>query len=174
MDRWSQREDPFADYGESLELATRLRFPFKLDELLGTCRALYQGRVSPADRGELSEEAHLAAQMLAIVWFRHHAVHFDDEGDAALMTVLGAALRKQAGRLATIDLVEVYLRLLSERGGSPTDLEQREVLLLGDERIVETLAPRLGRVGCRTVASDDLVDARTVIEALAVDDDRRG
>ena len=47
--------------------------PGRIDRLLGSCLALYLGRETPG-RGSAADEIPLAAQLLALVWFRHNLV----------------------------------------------------------------------------------------------------
>ena len=66
--------EPFGAFASSLELATRIRFPWKLDALLAACYALFSGRADPYACDEWSEETLLAAQILSIAWYRHNHV----------------------------------------------------------------------------------------------------
>ncbi len=164
---------PFAEFPGSLEMAASLRFPFRIDALLGVCHALFRGRVKPDTVGHWGEEVHLAAQMLALVWYRHTIVAPSDEARGG---VPGAALRGEAGGLASLELIEVYLRIIADRGESATERNDRDVLLVGSERISRTLAARLRRVGCRTLEARDLTDARTMVArqvpaAIVIDHD---
>ena len=164
---------PFSDLPTSLEHASALRFPFPVETLLGVCHALFRGRVKPDAPGKWGEELHLAAQMLALVWYRHTIVAAAEVAPGA---ATGAALRGEAGALAGLELIEVYLRIIADRGESATEGDQRDVLLVGGTRIDRTLAARLRRLGCRTIDATDVRDARTVVDrrapaALVLDDD---
>jgi len=156
--------EPFGAFASSLELATRLRFPWNLDMLLAACHSLYSGRAEPGEPGELSREAHVAAQLLAITWYRHNHVPSLTGTDEERMLALRAALRAKGGVLATKDVVEEYLALIAERGGVEEDVGDRQVLLVGAERISRALSPALGRVGRETVATADMADAQTMAE----------
>ncbi len=70
--------EPFHAFSSSLELATRIRFPWRLDAVLDACHALFSGRATPRRKGKWSREVHLAAQLLAIVWYRHNHVLLDE------------------------------------------------------------------------------------------------
>ncbi len=164
---------PFGDFPTSLEHASTLRFPFPLDTLLGVCHALFRGRVKPDSPGRWGEELHLAAQMLALVWYRHTAASQSEESQGV---AVGPALRGEAGALAGLELIEVYLRIIADRGESATEGEQRDVLLLGGARLGRTLASRLRRMGCRTLEASDVADAHTMVErraptAVVIDDE---
>ncbi|MEQ9568653.1 MAG: DUF4388 domain-containing protein, partial [Longimicrobiales bacterium] len=167
------RGGPFEEFPTSLELASALRFPFRIDTLLGVCHALFRGRVKPDAPGDWGEEVHLAAQLLALVWYRHTVVAATQ---AARGGVPGAALRGEAGALASLEVIEVYLRIIGDRGESATDGRERDVLLAGGERVLRTHSGRLRRMGCRTLDADDLDDAATHVDrgapaAVVVDDD---
>jgi hypothetical protein len=155
---------PFRRFPSSLELATRIRFPFRLDAVLGVAQALFRGRIEPDEPGEWGKEVHLAAQMLALIWYRHVFVPRPGVDGAP---ELGPALRAQAGRLSTLEVIEAYLRLVDERGEAGDLGRSRDVLLVGESRLGPRLAPRLRRMGCRTVAARDLDDARVMVERRA-------
>lgn len=164
---------PFEEFSTSLELASAIRFPFRVDTLLGVCHALFRGRVKPDAAGEWGEEVHLAAQILALVWYRHTVVAATEEAGGG---VPGSALRGEAGALAGLEMIEVYLRIMGDRGESATEGHARDVLLVGGDRLQRTLAGRLRRMGCRAFDADDLDDAISLAQrqapaALIVDDD---
>ncbi|MEK9500559.1 DUF4388 domain-containing protein [Gaopeijia maritima] len=164
---------PFEEFSTSLELASALRFPFRVDTLLGVCHALFRGRVKPDSAGEWGEEVHLAAQILALVWYRHTVVAATEEAGSG---VPGSALRGEAGALAGLEMIEVYLRIIGDRGESATEGLARDVLLVGGDRIQRTLGGRLRRMGCRPFDTADLDDAISLAErqppaALIIDDD---
>lgn len=169
--------EPFAGFASSLELASRIRFPWKLDTLLAACHHLYTGRTEPGSgAGTFGRDTLLAAQILALVWYRHNHVGTADGSAEEQMIALRTSLRDVAGRLATRDLVEGYLRLIEERGGIREEPGERRVLLVGDERIERSLGPALSRVGREVLVSGDLADAQTLTErrppaAIVVDHD---
>jgi DNA-binding response OmpR family regulator len=109
----------------------------------------------------------LAAQLLALVWYRHNHIPLVDGGADEAMMALRTAIREKAGRLATLDVVESYLRLITERGGALAEGVNRQVLLVGGDRISRALAPGLSRVACQTVFTEELADAQTLAERRA-------
>lgn len=174
-----ERSEPFASFASSLELAARIRFPWKLDALLAACHGLYAGRLDAggSSSSDFSVEVRLAAQILALVWYRHNHFLPGEGTDEERMIALRAALRETAGRLATRDLVEGYIRLIDDRGGIADEAGERQVLLVGDERIERALSPALSRVGREVLTTGDLADAQTLAErrppaAIVVDHER--
>lgn len=172
-------KDPFDDFVASLELAAHLRFPWRLDSLLAVCHDLCTGKVR-ADGAEDEaatgdDETLLAAQILALVWFRHNYLAGRTEGtdpDVALR----AGLKKVTGRLASNELVELYLRTLADRGGEVDDASVGPVLLVGGDRIQRALVPALKRIGLEPTSVPDLAKAQDLAErgaasALVVDYD---
>lgn len=156
--------EPFAAFASSLELATRIRFPWKVDALLAACYALYSGRADPSNCPEWPAETLMAAQILAIAWYRHNHVPSLIGTDEERMIGLRTRLREKGGRLATQELIEGYLRLITDRGGVTDTQGNRQVLLVGAERIDRALTPALGRVGREVITTDDLADAQTIAE----------
>lgn len=155
---------PFDEFSTSLELASAIRFPFRVDTVLGVCHALFRGRVKPDTAGEWGEELHLAAQILALVWYRHTVVAAAEEAGGG---VPGAALRGEAGALARLEMIEVYLRIIGDRGESASEGHARDVLLVGGDRLERTLAGRLRRMGCRALSTADLDDAVSLVQRQA-------
>lgn len=155
--------DPFRSFAETIELAHRIRYPWPVDTLLSHCLALYLGRIELAEVADPKEEVLLAAQVLALVWFRHN--HFQAEAETAeeISIELRSALRKLAGRLGTLDVVEAYLELIAERGDAGEAVE-RTVLLVGGERIGRALGPALERVGGEVITAGDVSGAQSAVE----------
>ena len=165
---------PFASFASSLELATRIRFPWRLDRVLDGCHALFSGRKAKAGVGSRGREMRLAAQLLALVWYRHNHLPSDNENPDEAMPALRAAIREKAVRLAPLEVVESYLRLIADRGGALAGGTNRQVLLVGGDRISAALTPPLNRVGCQGLFTKDPNDALTLVErqppgALVID-----
>ncbi len=156
--------EPFHAFSSSLELATRIRFPWRLDALLDACHALFSGRTTPNTKGKWSREVLSAAQLLAIVWYRHNHVLLTSEKEEEAMISLRSTLRSKAGRLATLEFIEAYLSLIQERGGATVRGGPRQVLLVGKERINRALSGELTRLGCKVVETEDLADAQAMVE----------
>jgi len=155
--------EPFAAFASSLELATRLRFPWPLDGVLVLCHRLYRGDAAPDEAGG-DEETSLAGQILALAWYRHNHADPVRGTDEERMLGLRAALRGVAKRLASTPVVEAYVNLISERGTLDEDGFDRQVLLAGGDRITRALTPALARVGRETVVSVDLTDAQAMVQ----------
>jgi DNA-binding response OmpR family regulator len=155
-------KEPFKDFASSTELATRLRFPWDLGLLLSTCRGFYDGRTKLGDKGYA--EVMLAAQVLAIVWFRHTLAPNEDASSEEGVLALRTSLRIQAGRLATLDTIEEYLQIITERDGLAGEPSERRVLLVGTDRIARALSPAFERVACETSALKDLTQAQAAVE----------
>jgi len=156
--------EPFQAFSSSLELATRIRFPWRLDAVLDACHALFSGRATPDSRGKWAREVHLGAQLLAVVWYRHNHVPVDSDNEEEAMITLRSNLRDKAGKLATLDVIEAYLGWIQERGGAASAAGPRQVLLVGKERISRALSQELSRLGCQVLETSDLPDAQTLIE----------
>jgi Domain of unknown function (DUF4388)/MshEN domain len=158
--------DPFRTFAASVELARRIRFPWAVDAMLGSCLGLYLGRIDLEEVDDPKEEVLLAAQLLAIVWFRHNLVRSDAESAEDSMTELRTSLRELAGRFTTLDVIEVYIEVIADRGGADADVGERQVLLLGAERISRALAPALTRIGCVVTKASDTAGAQASLEEL--------
>jgi hypothetical protein len=159
--------EPFASFASSLELASRLQFPWKLDTLLVNCHTYYSGRLQPGSASSKPAESLLAAQVLSIVWFRHNHVEVPVGTAEERMVAVRTALRAQAQRLAGPALIETYIRLITERGGVVDDVGDRQVMLIGSERINSALTPALQRLGREPIASSDPIEAQKLAHRRA-------
>ncbi|TVP47445.1 MAG: DUF4388 domain-containing protein [Gemmatimonadales bacterium] len=154
---------PFEGFPASRELAVRLRFPWPVEGVLDAALALFLGARTPEPPGRVNPEVVRAAQILSLVWFHHILAPAGEstEGDAALQ--MRTVLRQAATRLASLDLVEKFLRVIEDRRASGDVGEVAQVLLVGGERVVE-LGSRLARAELRPVVTRDLMDAQAMAE----------
>lgn len=156
--------EPFQAFSSSLELATRIRFPWRLDTVLDACHGLFSGRASPDSDGRWGQEILRAAQLLAIVWYRHNHVPIETQNEEEAMIALRSNLRDKAGKLATLRIIEGYLSLIQERGSATATGFPRQIILVGRERISRALAQGLSRLGCQVIPTSDLVQAQFLAE----------
>jgi len=161
--------DPFRSFSATMELAHRIRFPWPIDKLLGHCLGLYLGRVE-LDRGvDPKEEVLLAAQVLALVWFRHNLLTVGATDPEQALGEMRTGLRSLAGRFATLDVVEAYLDAIAERGSADSEAAPMSVLLVGGERITRALEPALTRVGSVVASAKDAAAAQAHVDANGPD-----
>jgi DNA-binding response OmpR family regulator len=154
---------PFESFPASRELAVRLRFPWPVEGVLDRALALFLGARTPEPPGRVNPEVVRAAQILSLVWFHHILAPAVEatEGDAAIQ--MRTVLRQAATRLASLDLVEKYLRVIEERRASGDVGEVAQILLVGGDRVAE-LGSRLARAELRPVVTRDLMDAQAMAE----------
>ncbi len=169
------RIDPFRSFGESIDLARRLRFPWPVDRLLSTCLELYLGRAQPGpEGGSRTDDVLLCAELLALVWFRHNLVERPSEEDVAAAedgerTDLRAQLRALAGRFASLDVVETYLDEIERRGGGETEGLRRRILALAGEEQARPITSALGRAGCDVEALSSEAEILAHLESDGAD-----
>lgn len=184
--RW---EHPFDDFASSLELARRIRFPWRLDGLVMAVYDLFVRRGRPdrhagapgvgvpapdADARTGDPETLLAARVLAVAWYRNLCVLRTPDGSEEALIALRATLRSEMTPVATSAVVEAYLDIVQERGGPRGGGDDAKVLLVGGERLERALAPSLGRVGRESFTTDTLAEAQALMErhmpaALVID-----
>jgi len=155
-------QGPFEAFSSSRELAVRMRFPWPVEAVMDRTLALFLGARTPEPPGRVDPQVLRAAQILALVWFHHilAPTSLADEEDVLQMRTV---LRQAATRLASLDLVEAYLRVIAERREAGDVGEVAQVLLVGGDRIAE-LGKRLARSGIRPVVTRDLMDAQAMAE----------
>lgn len=163
--------DPFRTFAATIELAHRIRFPWPVDRMLKATLGLYLGR-EEVSAEPATDEVTLAAQVLALVWFRHNLAEAPSEPPAGHEPVAErdveadtrSALRSLAGRFAPLEVIESYVELLAERERG--ERVARRVLLVGDERIGRALGPALSRVGVEAKLVPNGMEAQSNIEAI--------
>ncbi len=151
---------PFRDLARSIAQARALAFPWRIDTLLEKTRALFAGEERPT-AGATLQEVDVAAQILAIAWYRHAV----GVGDAPEETaIVKGRLRAAVGRVASLEVVEAYVRML-ESAGADSERRQVVVVSLADEMVKE-MSPRFGRMGMPIVHKSSMADARPYCEAV--------
>ena len=156
--------DPFLDFTATLEVVAKLRFPWPIDRVLGVCQGLFVGRLDLADLDDPGDEVSIAAQLLAVVWFRHNLLETEAHDEEGQLTEVRTRLRELAGRVASLELIEGYLDIIAERGDLSAAKGQRPVLLVGGERIERAFTPALGRLGYDCATVDDTGKAQSAVE----------
>lgn len=161
--------DPFRSFSATMELAHRIRFPWPIDTLLSHTLGLYLGRVELEGGVDPKEEVMLAAQVLALVWFRHNLLTIKATEPEAVISEIRVGLRALAGRFATLDVVETYLDVIVDRGSADAEASPKAVLLVGGERITRVLDPALSRVGAIVSSAKDATIAQALIDSTSPD-----
>lgn len=152
---------PFRDLARSIAQARSLAFPWRIDVLLEKTRALFAGEERPT-AGATLQEVDIAAQILAISWYRH-AVGVGADGPEETASVKGR-LRAAVGRVASLEVVEAYVRMLESAGA---DSERRQVVVVSlSDDLVKEMSPRFGRMGLPVVHKHSMADARPYCEAM--------
>ena len=166
-------QGPFEAFSSSRELAVRMRFPWPVEELMDRTLTLFLVGGVGEPPGRVDPRVVRAAQILALVWFHHILTPSGTEGEDDSLQ-MRTVLRQAGTRLAPLDLVEAYLRVIEERRKAGDVGDVAQVLLVGAER-VGALGARLARSGLRPVVTLDLMDAQAMAErrtpdAILVDD----
>jgi DNA-binding response OmpR family regulator len=150
---------PFRDVARSIAQARALAFPWRIDALLEKTRALFAGEEHPTT-GATLQEVDIAAQILAIAWYRHAVGIGEMPEDPAGVK---GRLRSAVGRIASLEVVEAYVRILESAGA---DSERRQVVVVSvADDMVKEMAPRFARMGLPIVQKHSMADARPYCEA---------
>jgi CheY-like chemotaxis protein len=150
----------FNDLDSSIEIARSLRFPWDVEACLRAFAEMISGLPNEGPARDNPKLA-LAAQLLALVWYRHSAFRSVE----VPVRRLSEELMRQASHLASKSVIETYARLLAtearRRGRAPR--EQVLVVARHDER-VQRFAAHLETVGYRTVRSVEVTEALRLYE----------
>lgn len=160
---------PFRDLARTITTARTLNFPWRIDAMLERMRSFYAGQSHPLASGGTSGEIDIAAQILALAWYRHAVVPSGAPAPVSEADERNSRqrLRAVAGRLAAIEVVEAYIRLL-ETSGQPADANKRQlvVVITSNEDVARDLSASFGRLGLRVVHKRSMADARPYCEQL--------
>jgi DNA-binding response OmpR family regulator len=152
----------FDDFNRSLEIAQALRFPWDVESCLVSFSHLIDN-IAPNPHDHTQKVA-LAAQILALVWYRHAA--FRDQNVPALH--LTAAIRRQASRLAAPKVVETYVRMIEAGAQHQATLASQDPVLLVSEpnEVAQQLSVHLKYGGFRVVEVENLPAARQLVQRV--------
>lgn len=160
---------PFRDLARSIATARTLNFPWRIDALLDRMRSFYAGQTHPSAPDVRTHEADIAAQILALAWYRHAVIPASAVGPAGEEEERNSRqrLRAVAGRLASIDVVEAYVRLL-ESSGQTAEAGKRQIVVVvsTNEDVARDLSASFGRLGLRLVHKRTMEEARPYCEQL--------
>jgi DNA-binding response OmpR family regulator len=160
---------PFRDLARSITTARTLNFPWRIDAVLERMRSFYAGQNHPAAAGAQSGEVDIAAQILAMAWYRHAVIPAAAVGPITEADERNSRprMRAVAGRLASIEVVEAYIRML-ESGGQAAEAGKRQlvVAVTSNEDVARDLSASFGRLGLRVVHKRSMADARPYCEQL--------
>lgn len=135
---------------DSAALADRLGHPWDIG---GCLREIAAALVPPA------REPGIAAGILALSWYRHHALRGLRARTPADADALRSALRAQAGRLAPSSVVEAYLRFV-EQTADAAPAGEKDLFLVGEiDAEAPGLAVELRHHGYRIVHASGLAEA---------------
>lgn len=169
----SSKTDPtsvlsFVDFDKSLEHAKSLHFPWDVEGLLRTFCEYLAGSRDPNDAEEISSEVSLAAQVLAVVWYRRVALGHIEASTEKAVRKIKDGLKKQAGRLASPDVVEAYIRLFDRHSENRETGSFNQIFIVGRlDSLTKKFENRLGASGFSTVVVDNLSEAHHLCERQA-------
>lgn len=158
----------FVEFDKSLEFSASLHFPWDITKLLQTFVEYISEVRHPGDSSDLDEETRLAAEILAIVWYRRIAYRQGDASDDDDDTRIKSGLRQQAGRLASLEIIEAYVRILDHKLEGVRRGTFNQIFVVGEaSESAERFTTKLRRCGFQTVHVDDLVEAQKMCERQA-------
>ncbi|MFQ5600996.1 MAG: DUF4388 domain-containing protein [Candidatus Krumholzibacteriia bacterium] len=166
----------FGEFEESLEIARSLQFPWDVESCLHSFANLVEG-AAPGDRTrDSSHKVSLAAQILAVVWYRYSAFRHAE----LPVATLGAELHRQASHLAARGVIETYVRLLVKQAGKAgTTTPERVLIVSHEDEITKQLTSHLKSEGYSVVLVEEPAEAarlqgRSHFGAILISHDRFG
>lgn len=156
------------DWAKTLGHARALAFPWQVEGALQAFRELLSERVSLDEFAVNYPELALAAQILAIVWFRYQDLGHLQLLPAERPLYLKTELRKKSGRLARSEVIESYVRLIEHNSEELDATASHQIFVVGDETpFLRQFATRLRHRGYRPVHIADLGEAKQMHERQA-------
>ena len=151
------------DFARALSLARQLNFPWPIDALVEKTAMLHLGDEKPGRSDAARSELDLAAQILALSWQRHMLSVMESPLEEA-RDVKGA-LRAMSGRLASLDIVEAYIRLIEGGTAAIDSIERLDVIVVTASRDrAREIAGRFGGLGIRVTHMTALAEAAAACE----------
>ncbi len=153
----------FDDLPRSLERARLLHFPWRIDAAIERVSELLAGREPLESSGALRNESNLAAQIIALAWYRHCFEEVTAPSDEP--ADVKGRLRSVAGRLATHDVVEAYIRLIEAgEGAGRASAGGRVVVVTASDDFARDMSTRFGRLAITVERVARTTDARAACE----------
>ena len=151
------------DFGRALSMSRQLNFPWHLDKLVEKTAMLHTGDEKPGHSDAARSELDLAAQILALSWQRHMLSVAPNPLEEA-RDVKGA-LRAMSGRLASLDIVEAYIRLIEGGTAAIDSMERLDVIVVtGSRDRAREISTRFGGLGIHVTHMSDLAEAAAACE----------
>lgn len=154
----------FVDFDRSLEIAKSLHFPWNVSgtlhaflELISEIRAFDDGR-------QPDDETIVASQILAIVWYHRVALRAVEGTPAEVAAAAKPMLRNQAGRLADLEVVEAYLRLLEHNSDEQATAYNQIFVVTESDEMKDQFIARLNRAGFYSLHVKSIEDARKMCD----------
>lgn len=156
-------ESATPDFARALSMSRQLNFPWPLDALVEKAAMLYIGDEKPGKSNAGRSELDLAAQILAITWQRH-MLSVSSNPLEETRDIKGA-LRAMSGRLASLDIVEAYVRLIEGGTAAIDAMERLDVIVVTSSRDrAKEIATRFGGLGIHVTHMSALADAAAACE----------
>jgi len=151
------------DFARALSMSRQLNFPWPLDALVEKAAMLYIGDEKPGKSNAGRSELDLAAQILALTWQRH-MLSVTTNPLEETRDVKGA-LRAMSGRLASLDIVEAYVRLIEGGTAAIDAMERLDVIVVTSSRDrAKEISTRFGGLGIHVTHMSALADAAAACE----------
>jgi hypothetical protein len=152
------------DFARALSLSRQLNYPWQIDKLVEKTALLHGGDEKPGQSNEARSELDLAAQILALAWQRHMlsvtANPLEETRDVK------SALRSMSGRLASLDIVEAYVRLIEGGTAAMDSIERLDVIVVTASRDrAREISTRFGGLGIHVTHMPALADAAAACES---------
>ena len=152
--------DFLAGETESLIRARELDFPWDLDLCL---RSFF--RFVSGNPGTGNPELTLAANILAMAWFRHCVSRRSKAAPGELLETFKSALRDRARRPFSPEAVETYIQLLDRHKHRLQPRSQKDIFVISDpNETSQSLSKHLRQQGYRTVEITDFSEALHLYE----------
>lgn len=151
------------DFARALSMSRQLNFPWHIDTLVEKAALLYIGDEKPGTSEAARSELDLAAQILALSWQRHMLAVIANPLEEA--RDIKGALRAMSGRLASLDIVEAYVRLMEGGTAAIDSMERLDVIVVTSSRDrAKEISTRFGGLGIHVTHMQALADAAAACE----------
>jgi DNA-binding response OmpR family regulator len=150
----------FMDFDRSLDIAKSLLFPWDVRGALHAFFDLLFEMKRLDDPALQIDETIVSAQILAIVWYNRVTLRAVDGTAEEIAASAKSNLRNQAGRLASLEVIEAYIRLLERSTDAHPDVYNQIFVVSRADDISKQFMTRLTRAGFNALHLKDMDEAK--------------
>jgi DNA-binding response OmpR family regulator len=150
----------FVDFDRSLDIAKSMLFPWDVRSALHAFFDILFEMKRLDDPDLHLDETMIAAQILAIVWYNRVTLRAVEGPAKEVAGTVKSNLRNQAERLAQLEIIETYVRMLERTTDDQPDVYNQMFVVSRTDDISRQFTTRLTRAGFNTLHVKGMDEAK--------------